>query len=67
MVKDKKEFTEQDLRDAFNWGMTFHQRKIMNNIRKNILKINEQMIDGKDSIDIAIENMLKDKRGIPRV
>ncbi len=52
----KKEFTEKDLRDAFNWGMTFLLRKAERNFKDIITK------GLSEAVNEAFENMLRDKR-----
>ena len=66
-MKNNKEFTEQDLIDAVWAGINYAHRIAMNGF-SDLLKGNIMPnTDENESVKKLIENVLKDKRGIPRI
>jgi len=65
MTKNTKvyNFTEEDLIDSFWNGFNFREKTIMTNIKNNILSIVGREIEGRSLPQVAIEKMLKEKKG----
>lgn len=67
----EKEFTENDIKDAFQAGINFARRRIERNIKNTIMAYKDEDYDT-NHLDAQMEyetvvNILKDKRGIPRI
>lgn len=64
-MKAQKEFTVDDLHDAMQAGINYVEGRVMRRLRETIF--GGALTHEQDLIEKLFENILKDKRGEPRV